>query len=591
MKTKPRGTIAAFASYYRPHIGLFILDMACALMIAAVDLAFPLVSRYALRTLLPQNAYTTFFVIMAALLTAYVLRAVFTYIVTYYGHKVGLLIEADMRRDVFAHMQKLSFRFYDKNRTGKLMSRVTTDLFDITELAHHGPEDIFISLLTLTGAFAIMLTINWKLALVLLVLVPIGITFTVLQRRRMMNASRKLKERTASINAGIESSISGVRVAKAFANEDYEIGKFAEDNARFKDSKSHFYRTMAVFTSGVDFFTNLFSVAVIAIGGWLIMSGDFDYISLITFTLYVATFLQPIRRLSSFTEAFAIGMAGFGRFRELLAEQPDIADKPDATELRGVRGDIVFHDVTFAYNHPNEAALRRGPRNDTHYVLKNISLTIPAGQTLAVVGPSGGGKTTLCHLIPRFYEISDGAITIDGRDIRDVTLTSLRRNIGIVSQDVFLFADTIRENIRYGRTDATEQEIVEAAKQAEIHDMIMDMENGYDTLVGERGIRLSGGQKQRVAIARIFLKNPPILILDEATSALDTITEAKIQSAFEALSLGRTTLVIAHRLSTVRHADEIIVIDGDGIRERGTHAQLIARGGEYARLHATQYLQ
>ena len=578
MKTKPRGTLAAFASYFRPHIGLFILDMACALMIAAVDLAFPLVSRYALRTLLPQNAYTTFFVIMAALLAVYILRTVFTYIVTYYGHKLGLLIEADMRRDVFAHMQKLSFRFYDKNRTGKLMSRVTTDLFDITELAHHGPEDIFISLLTLIGAFVIMLTINWKLALVLLILVPIGIIFTVLQRRRMMNASRKLKERTASINAGIESSISGVRVAKAFANEDYEIDKFAEDNARFKDSKSHFYRTMAMFVSGVDFFTSLFSVAVIAIGGWLIMSGDFDYIGLITFSLYVGTFLQPIRRLSSFTETFAIGMAGFGRFRELLAEQPDIADKPDARELRDVRGDIAFDDVTFAYN-------------NTRDVLKNISLNIPAGKTMAVVGPSGGGKTTLCHLIPRFYEITDGRITIDGHDIRNVTLTSLRRNIGIVSQDVFLFADTIRENIRYGRTDATEEEIVAAAKQAEIHDMILDMENGYDTLVGERGIRLSGGQKQRVAIARIFLKNPPILILDEATSALDTITEAKIQSAFEALSRGRTTLVIAHRLSTVRHADEIIVIDGDGIRERGTHEQLIARGGEYARLHATQYLQ
>ena len=581
MNKKPRGTIVAFASYYQPHLGLFLLDMSCALMIAVVDLMFPLVSRYALQTLLPQNAYTTFFVIMAALLAAYVLRAVFTYIVTYYGHKVGLLIEADMRRDVFAHMQKLSFGFYDKNRTGKLMSHVTTDLFDITELAHHGPEDIFISLLTLIGAFVIMLTINWKLALVLLILVPVGVTFTVLQRRRMMNASRKLKERTASINAGIESSISGARVAKAFANEDYEIDKFAENNTRFKDSKSHFYRTMAVFSSGVDFFTSLFSVAVIAIGGALIMSGDFDYIGLITFSLYVGTFLQPIRRLSSFTETFAIGMAGFGRFRELLTEQPGIADKPGAQELKDVRGDIVFHDVTFAYNHANDA----------RDVLKNVSLNIPAGKTLAIVGPSGGGKTTLCHLIPRFYEITDGRITIDGHDVRDVKLLSLRRNIGIVSQDVFLFADTIRENIRYGRTDATEDEIVEAARRAEIHDMIMDMENGYDTLVGERGIRLSGGQKQRVAIARIFLKNPPILILDEATSALDTITEAKIQSAFEALSKGRTTLVIAHRLSTVRHADEIIVIDGDGIRERGTHDELIARGGEYARLHATQYLQ
>ena len=575
---KQKGTLAAFASYYRPHLRLFILDMACALMIAAVDLSFPLVSRYALSDLLPNSAYTTFFVIMAALLGAYVLRAVFTYIVAYFGHKLGLLMEADMRRDIFAHMQKLSFRFYDKNRTGKLMARVTTDLFDITELAHHGPEDIFISLLTIIGAFVVMLTINWKLALVLLVLVPVGITFTVLQRRRMMNASRRLKERTAGINAGLESSISGARVAKAFANEDYEIEKFRQTNERFKRSKNDFYKTMAVFISGVEFFTSLFSVAVIAMGGWLIMRGDFDIIGLVTFSLYVGTFLQPIRRLASFTEAFAIGMAGFSRFRELLAEQPDIADKPNAAELKNARGDISFRDVSFSYN-------------DTHSVLSNISLNIPAGRTLAVVGPSGGGKTTLCHLIPRFYEITDGSITIDGKDIRDVTLISLRRNIGIVSQDVFLFADTIRENIRYGRIDATEEEIIEAARRAEIHDMIMDMENGYDTEVGERGIRLSGGQKQRVAIARIFLKNPPILILDEATSALDTITEAKIQSAFEQLSVGRTTLVIAHRLSTVRHADEIIVIAEDGIRERGTHDALIARGGEYARLHDTQYLQ
>lgn len=577
-KQKRQGNLAAFASYYRPHMGLFILDMVCALMIAAVDLSFPMVTRYALNDLLPQNAFTTFYVIMGALLLAYILRAVFTYIVAYFGHMLGLLMEADMRRDVFAHMQRLSHKFYDKNRTGKLMSRVTTDLFDITELAHHGPEDIFISLLTIIGAFIVMLTINWKLALVLLVLVPVGITFTVLQRKSMMRASRKLKKRTAEINAGLESSISGARVAKAFANEQYEIEKFGETNDRFKRSKSGFYKTMAVFISGVEFFTSLFSVAVIAIGGYLIMQKEFDYIGLITFSLYVGTFLQPIRRLAAFTEGFAIGMAGFGRFREMLAEEPDIADKEDATVLTNVKGDISFTNVSFSYN-------------DAHQVLSGINLDIEAGKTLAVVGPSGGGKTTLCHLIPRFYEISDGSLTIDDNDVRDVTLLSLRRNIGIVSQDVFLFADTIRENIRYGRIDATEEEIIEAAKRAEIHDMIMEMENGYDTEVGERGIRLSGGQKQRIAIARIFLKNPPILILDEATSALDTVTEAKIQRAFEELSKGRTTLVIAHRLSTVRHADEIIVIAEDGIRERGTHEQLISRGGEYARLHDNQYLQ
>jgi len=580
MSKKPRkkGNLAAFAAYYKPHKGLFILDLVCALMIAVVDLAFPMVTRYALSDLLPVNAYTTFFVIMGALIFAYLLRSVFYYIVAYFGHKLGLLMEADMRRDVFAHMQRLSFKFYDKNRTGKLMSRVTTDLFEVTELAHHGPEDIFISILTLVGALAVMLTVNWQLALVLLVLVPIGIIFAILQRRRMMNASRRLKERTAGINAGLESSISGARVAKAFANESYEIEKFHANNERFKHSKNDFYKTMAMFISGIDLFTSLFSVVVIAVGGYLIMRGDFDYIGLVTFTLYAATFLQPIRRLASFTEQYVSGMAGFNRFQELLKERPDIEDKPDASELADVKGDISFTNVSFAYN-------------EAHQVLRGVSLDVPAGRTLAVVGPSGGGKTTLCHLIPRFYEISEGGLTVDGMDIRDVTLLSLRRNIGIVSQDVFLFADTIKENIRYGRIDATEEEIIEAAKRAEIHDMIMEMEMGYDTEVGERGIRLSGGQKQRVAIARIFLKNPPILILDEATSALDTVTEARIQRSFEELSKGRTTLIIAHRLSTVRHADEIIVIDSEGIRERGTHDKLMAAGGDYARLHDKQYLQ
>lgn len=575
-KQKKRSSFRLFASYYRPHLKLFVLDLCCALMIAIIDLAFPLVTRYSMTNLLPSNLYGAFFLIMGALVLAYMLRSVFSYIVAYWGHTLGVRMEADMRRDLFTHMQKLSFRFYDKNRTGQLMSRVTNDLFDITELAHHGPEDLFISLITIIGAFIVMLAINVKLALVIIILVPIGIVFTLMQRKRMMSASRRVKERTAGINAGLESSISGARVAKAFTNEAYEVDKFMESNEHFKRSKGEFYSAMGIFISGVDFFTNLFSIAVIAIGGYLIMQKNFDYIGLITFTLYVSAFLQPIRKLSQFMEQFSSGMAGFSRFRELLNEEPEIVDLRNAKELQDIKGNIEFIDVSFSYN-------------DKTNILNNLNLKINAGKTLALVGPSGGGKTTLCHLIPRFYEVNSGQITIDGYDIKDVTLFSLRSNIGIVSQDVFLFAGTIRENIRYGKIDATDNEIIEAAKRAEIHDMIMEMENEYDTQVGERGIRLSGGQKQRISIARIFLKNPPILILDEATSALDSVTEAKIQESFDELSKGRTTLVIAHRLSTVKNADEIIVIDEDGIVERGTHEELLSRGGAYAKLYHIQF--
>ncbi len=578
MKQDPsaRGPLRQFISYYRPHRKLFALDMVCALLIAAVDLSFPIVSRYAMTNLLPGKLFGPFFMLMGALVAAYLLRGVFEYVVTYWGHTLGVRMEADMRRDLFTHMQRLSFRFYDKHRTGQLMSRVTNDLFEMTELAHHGPEDLFISLITILGAFAVMLTISWSLALVLIVLVPVGVLFVLLLRRRMMKASKKLKERTAGINAGLESSISGARVAKAFTNEDYEIDKFAENNERFKHSKSDFYKSMGIFLSGMGTFTNLFSVAVIAVGGYLIMAERFDYIGLVTFTLYVGVFLQPIRRLTSFMEAFTSGAAGFSRFRELLAEQPEIADAPDAQELKDMKGHIAFENVSFSYN-------------DHTRVLKDLSLTIDAGKTLALVGPSGGGKTTLCQLIPRFYEADSGSITIDGHDIRDVTLLSLRRNIGIVSQDVFLFAGSVRENIRYGRIDATDDEIIQAARKAEIHDTIMEMENGYDTEVGERGVRLSGGQKQRISIARIFLKNPPILILDEATSALDTVTEARIQQSFEELAKGRTTLVIAHRLSTVKNADEIMVIDEDGVSERGTHEELLGKDGAYAALYRSQF--
>lgn len=568
--------IRKFIGYYKPHWKLFMLDMLCAALIAGVDLVFPVASRYAMQNLLPANAFAAFFGLIAALVAAYLLRAGFQYFVGYWGHILGVYMETDMRRDLFRHLQTLPFRFYDKNRTGHLMSRVVNDLFEVVELAHHGPEDLFISLVTLIGAFVILLTIQWKLALLVFALVPLILLFAIRRRRQMTQASKQVKERTAGINADIESSISGVRTAKAFNNEAYEIAKFEQGNTRYLHAKNDFYRQMGIFGAGMDFFTSILNVAVIAFGGVLIMTGGIDYIDLLTFTLYVGTFLQPIRRLSNFVEQYTVGMAGFERFQNLMAVEPDITDAPDAVPLDAVKGDVRFDGVSFAYD-------------EGVSVLTDVNLHIPAGRTLALVGPSGGGKSTLCHLIPRFYETTAGRITIDGHDIRQVTLASLRAQIGIVQQDVLLFAGTVMENIRYGRIDASDEEVIEAAKKAEIHADILDMPDGYQTYVGERGIMLSGGQKQRISIARIFLKNPPILILDEATSALDTVTEAHIQAAFDKLSRGRTTLVIAHRLSTVRGADTIAYIDGDGIRECGTHEDLLRQRGLYARLYAIQY--
>lgn len=565
-----------FIGYYRPHVGLFAADMVCALLIAAVDLLFPMVSRYAMQELLPHNSYLTFFAVMGALVAAYLLRAGFQYFVGYYGHLLGVRMEADMRGELFAHLQTLPFKFYDKNRTGHLMSRVVNDLFEVVELAHHGPEDVFISLVTLLGAFVILLTIEWKLALMIFALVPVVILFTIYRCKQMNAASRKVKERTAGINADIESSISGVRVAKAFGNESYEMEKFNEGNDRYRVAKKGFYRQMGIFQAGMDFFTSLMNVAVIAFGGLMIMLEGLSTIDLLTFSLYVGTFLQPIRRLSNFVEQYTVGMAGFVRFQELLAVKSDITDAPGAQALRNVRGDVRMEHVTFSYD-------------EGVSVLRDVSLHVRAGQTAALVGPSGGGKSTLCHLIPRFYEADSGDILIDGQNIRTLTLASLRANVGIVQQDVWLFAGTVMENIRYGRITATDDEVVEAAKKAEIHEDILTMPNGYQTYVGERGIMLSGGQKQRISIARLFLKNPPILILDEATSALDTVTEARIQSAFDKLSAGRTTLVIAHRLSTIRGADEILYIDGQGIRESGTHDELMAKNGLYAQLYRVQF--
>ena len=571
-----RGNLRAFARYYKPHMGLFLLDMLCALVVALVDLMFPIVTRTVLETYLPQQMYRSFFLIIIAMGAAYLLRCAMQWIIAYFGHMMGVYMEADMRRDIFAQLQRLSFTFYDRNRTGRLMSRVTNDLFEITELAHHGPEDLFISVVTLIGAFIVLFGMQWKLALVMLIMVPILLFFAISQRKRMWNSSRQVKERMAGINADIESSISGVRVAKAFTNESYEIRKFGNGNERFKGAKKGFYRAMAMFHSGMELLLNAMGLLVLLFGGLLIMDGELTLAELITFNLYVASIQSPIRRLAQFVEQFNTGMAGFHRFQEVMREKPDIVDAPDAKPLKNVVGDIRFEDVTFAYE-------------EGRSVLEHVNLHIPSGQMLALVGPSGGGKTTLCQLIPRFYEVREGAILLDGQDIRSLKLADLRGAIGIVQQDVFLFAGSVLENIRYGRPDATFEEVVEAAKLAEIHDDILQMPDGYDTVVGERGILLSGGQKQRVSIARIFLKNPRILILDEATSALDTATEVRIQSALNRLAQGRTTLVIAHRLSTIRNADEIVVIGEHGIEEQGTHEELIGRGGAYKELYDAQF--
>lgn len=569
--------IKTLIRYFKPHRKLFFLDMVCAVLASLIELSFPVISRKAMYDMLPNKAFQTFFTVMTIVAVAYLLRALCYYVMTYWGHTFGIRVETDMRADLFRHLQQLDFDFYDRNRTGSLMSRLTGDLFEITELAHHGPEDLLISTLTIVGALIMMFTIEWRLALVVFILLPIFIGIIMKQRTNLSTTSKNVKVRLASINSDIESSLSGTKTSKAFANENVERERFDNVNSGYRNSKKDFYKAMGLFNAYQEFFMGIMPVVVIAFGGYLIMKDELNYIDLITFTLYVSAFVTPVRKLAQFAEIFAGGYAGLQRFSELMAVEPTVIEKDDARSLVVTDGKIDFDHVSFAYQNGQK-------------VLSDIDLHVTGGEVTAVVGTTGGGKTTLCQLIPRFYDVTGGDIKIDGMDIRDATKDSLRRTIGIVQQDVFIFPDTIMENIRYGCPEASDEAVVMAAREAEIYDDIMEMEEGFQTYVGERGARLSGGQRQRIAIARIFLKDPKILILDEATSALDTVTEQNIQKRFDQLMKGRTSFVIAHRLSTVKNADRIVVIEKGHIQEMGTEKELLEKNGVYAKLKETQEL-
>ncbi|MBM7615634.1 ABC transporter ATP-binding protein [Alkaliphilus hydrothermalis] len=565
-----------FIKYYGNHLPLFFLDFGCAFVMALLDLVFPWVVTYVIDEVLPARNLRLIIMTGVGMLVLYIVRAILNYIVDYYGHVLGVRMEYDMRNDLFSHIQKLSFTYFDNTKTGHIMSRLVNDLNEISELAHHGPEDIFIATVTLLGAFVIMVQINWQLTLIVFAIIPIMLLFAILKNKEMQSAFKDMRLKIADINAQVEDSISGVRVVKSFTNEWYEQEKFEVGNINFRKSRETAFKVMGQFFSGIGFLSNFINLVVLICGGVFIYYGKFSTGELIGFLLYVSMFLQPIRRITALIENLQRGMAGFQRFTETLDIHPDITDAPDAIEAERMEGAIQFEDVTFSYS------------NHSH-VLTDINLSIKPGETVAFVGPSGGGKTTLCSLIPRFYEIDQGSLKIDGTDIRRFTQKSLRNNIGIVQQDVFLFSGTIRENISYGRIGATDAEIIEAAKMANAHEFIMSLEKGYDTYIGERGVKLSGGQKQRISIARIFLKNPPILILDEATSALDNETEKVIQESFVKLSESRTTLVIAHRLATIRHADRIMVLTEDGIVEEGCHDSLLQDAGIYAKLYQSQF--
>ena len=562
--------IRRFAGYYRPHVGLFVADLVCALALSAINLVYPMITRRMIKDFIPEGAVRMLVIFAAVLLGLYVLKLFLNYFVSYWGHIVGVRMQADMRAELFDHLQKLPVSFFDDNKTGSMMSRIVNDLFEVSELAHHGPEDLFISVVLLVGAFVLMASISLPLTLIIYASIPVMIAFAAVKRIKMIRAFDAAREQISVINAGLENSISGIRVSKAYDNRDAENRQFEQGNRRFVSARGEAYNQMGQFHAGSTFIGDFLQVAMYLAGGLFVISGKIDVADFAAFLLYIGVFMDPIKRLIGFVEQFQDGMSGFKRFCTIM-DEPVEEDDPGATDVADVRGEIEFDGVSFAYNENTK-------------VLTDLSFKVEAGRTLALVGPSGGGKTTICHLIPRFYEVDGGAIRLDGRDIRTITRSSLRRNIGIVSQDVFLFDATVRENIAYGVGDVPEDKLIEAAKRANIHDYIMTLEKGYDTPVGERGVKLSGGQKQRISIARVFLKDPPVLILDEATSALDNVTEALIQRSLDELTKGRTTIVVAHRLTTVMGADEILVVDEDGIAERGTHRELLEKGGVYAEL-------
>ena len=564
-----------FISYYRPHKTIFVLDMLASLLVALVGIVYPIITREMLNELIPHKQYRMIIFAGIGLLLLYVVRMLLNFFIQYYGHVMGVRMQARMRSDMFRHLEKLPYSFYDNHETGKIMSRMTNDLMDISELAHHGPENILISSISVIVSFVYLSTIHIWLTLIIFACVPFLILIAATLRKRMRNAFMESRVSTAQINASLESSISGIRVTKAFTNSDKEEEKFEEGNGMFVSARRKAYKAMGQFHSGTSFITDIFNVIILIAGGLFLYNGSIDFGDYSAFVVSVNLFISPVMTLINFMEQYQTGVTGFERFVEIMDQAPE-EDTPGAVDIGTVEGDIEFRHVSYRYE-------------DSNPVLDDLSLKVKKGQTYALVGPSGGGKTTICHLIPHFYDCVDGEILIDGKELHTVTMASVRRNIGIVQQDIYLFNASIRDNILYGRLDATEEEVIEAAKRANIHDYIMTLENGYETIIGERGVRLSGGQKQRLSIARVFLKNPPILILDEATSALDNTTEILIQQALDELCKGRTTIVVAHRLSTIKHADEIAVIADGKIVEQGDHETLMANGGMYAELYSLQF--
>ena len=565
---REKSPLMIFLSYFKNHRWLFAADVTCAVGIAAIDLLFPLVTRSALYEMLPNQMYRTFFTIMVIVAVCYVLRSFLNYVVAYYGHTFGIRVEADIRRDLFRHMQELSVDFYDRNRTGKLMARLTSDLFELTELAHHGPEDLITSVLTILGALIVMASIRWQLAVIVALTIPVFLTVAMAMRGRMGRASAAAKEKIGHINQEIESSLSGVRTAKAFANETVEAARFDAANAEFKTSKRAFHKAMGMFHSSVEFFLCSLNVIIIGFGGYYVMQGEMDYRDLLTFSLYISSFINPMRKLANFSETFANGFAGLNRFVEVMRTEPTVQDKPNARELKNVRGEIRVDHVSFAYENGNP-------------ILNDVSFSIPQGSMTAIVGPSGSGKTTITRLIARFWDIQDGSITVGGHDVKEFTCDSLLKNMSMVFQNVYLFHDTIENNIKFGCPDATHEQVVEAAKKACCHDFISALPQGYDTVIGEGGSTLSGGEKQRISIARAMLKDAPIILLDEATASVDPENEVHLQQAISALVKNKTLIVIAHRLSTIRDADQILVVDNGKIVEKGVHAELIQQKGIY----------